>query len=68
MSFATLERAVLAEAKSVLNNRGLRKKDIIEWSTGDVKAEDGEVVVRCPELGVNVCVKKEHDKRKEKKV
>jgi hypothetical protein len=64
MSFATLETAVLNEARVVLNNRKLRKKDIIEWSTGDVKAEDGEVVVRCPDIGVNVVVPKEHDKRK----
>ena len=60
---ATLERAVLAGARDVLNNRKLRMKDIMEWSTGDIKLLDGEVCVRVPDPGVNVCVKTECDKR-----
>jgi hypothetical protein len=64
MSFATLERAVLNEARVVLNNRKLRKADIQEWSTGAVKANDREVVVNCPDIGVNVCVLAAMDKRK----
>jgi hypothetical protein len=64
MSMATLERAVLAGAKDVLHNRGLRMKDIMEWSTGDITPQDGEVCVRVPDPGVNVCVKIECDKRK----
>ena len=63
MSFATLERAVLAGAKVALNNTRLKMKDVLEWSTGTVKAEDGEVVVHVPDPGVNVCVKRENDKR-----
>lgn len=64
MSMATLERAVLAGAKIVFNNPKLRMKDILEWSTGKVKAEEGEVVARVDDPGVYVAISKEHDKRK----
>lgn len=64
MSMATLERAVLAGAKITFNNPKLRMKDILEWSTGTVKAEAGEVVARVDDPGVNVAIKKEMDKRK----
>ena len=64
MSFASLERAVLHEARLILNNKRLRKADIQEWSTGPITAGKGEVVFRCPDIGVNVAVLKEHDKRK----
>ena len=63
MSMQTLERAILAEAKTVLNNPKLKMKDIMEWSTGPVKAEDGEVIVELPGLGVNVAVAKSNDLR-----
>lgn len=63
MSFATLERAVLKEARIVLSNPKLRQKDIIEWSSGRVDAGLDEVAVRLPELGVAVVVLKECDKR-----
>ncbi len=64
MSMATLEREILANAKVVLCNKKLRMKDILEWSTGDVKAKnDDEVVVRIANPGVNICVKKELDKQ-----
>jgi hypothetical protein len=45
-------------------------KDIMEWSTLDIKSQDGEVCVRVPDPGVNgggewfwVAVKTECDKR-----
>ena len=63
MSMATLERAILAGARLVLKNPKLRQKDILEWSTGRCKPEDGEVEVRVDDPGVWVCVLKEHDKR-----
>ena len=63
MSMATLERAVLAGAKTVLNNPRLKMKDILEWSTGDITPQDGEIVVHVPDPGVFVAVKKENDKR-----
>ena len=64
MSFRSLESAICAELRNVLNNRSIRVKDILEWSTGDVKGEEGEIVVCIPNYLVNVCVKKELDKRK----
>jgi hypothetical protein len=63
MSMATLERAILAGARKVLNNPKLRKMDIMEWSTGDIEPADGEIVVNVPDPGVFVAVKQEHDKR-----
>ena len=63
MSMATLERAVLAGARIVLNNPKLKMKEIQEWSTGKIDPQAGEVVVRVPDPGVFVAVKKESDKR-----
>lgn len=67
MSMATLERAILAGARGVLENPKLRRKDIMEWSSGKVLPQPGEVVVRIPDPGVWVAVKNECDKRKAKK-
>lgn len=64
MSMATLERAVLAGARLVLENPKLKMKEILEWSTGSIKTEPGEITIRVPDPGVNVAVKKECDKRK----
>lgn len=56
MSMKTLEAAILKELREITKKPKLRQKDIVEWSTGDVKAEkEGEVVVRLPVMGVNVC-------------
>lgn len=63
MGIHEVESAITAEARVVLNNRKLRVKDLNEWSTGELKAGEGEVVIKLPELKVNVCVAKEHDKR-----
>jgi hypothetical protein len=64
MSMATLERAILAGAKRILKNTKLKHADILEWSTGEVKAkDDSEIVLRVDDPGVNVCVLKTHDKR-----
>jgi high-affinity K+ transport system ATPase subunit B len=64
MGMRELERLICASARVVLNNRKLRVKDIMEWSTGEINPQDGEVVIRVADLGVWVAVKKEHDKRK----
>lgn len=63
MSFATLERMVLAGAKIFFNNRKLRLKDLMEWSTGELKPAEGEVAGYIPDPGVWVCIKQELDKR-----
>jgi hypothetical protein len=64
MSMATLERAILAGAQTVLKNPRLKKKDILEWNSGDIKAQEGEVVIYVGDPGVYVAVNKKHDKRK----
>ncbi len=63
MSLKTLEREILAKAKIATNNPKLRMKDILEWSTGDVKPEEGEIVLRLDNPGVNICIKQELSKK-----
>lgn len=57
MGMRELEAAVLAEAKIVTGNSKLRMKDIMEWSTGEVKPQAGEELFFLPELKVNIAVK-----------
>ena len=59
MSLQTLERAILAELKTVAKNPKIKMADIMEWSTGDITPQEGEVLVRLPDLRVNTCLKKE---------
>ena len=59
MSMRSLETAILAELREVVGKRSIRLKDIQEWSTGDVKIQDGETLVILPDLKVNVAVKTE---------
>ena len=63
MSMQALERQIRLEAAEILANPKLRIKDLLEWSAGPVEAGEGEIVIRCERLGVNVCVAAEHDKR-----
>lgn len=63
MSLASLEREILAEAKTAFNNKKLRLKDLLEWSTAKVKPRNGEAVLKLDDLKVNVRVAKDHDKR-----
>lgn len=57
MSMRSLEKAVLEEAKEITGNKNLKMKDIMEWSTGEIKAQNGETLYRLPDLGVNIVVK-----------
>ena len=61
MRMASLERAILFDAKRFFNNKKLRMKDIMEWSTGDIMPQDGEVVERVN--GIYVAIKTGDDKR-----
>lgn len=63
MSLATLERAIWQEAKKVLNNSKMKLRELLEWSTGTIKPQDGEVVVFLPENRVNIAVPSSCDKR-----
>jgi len=56
MGLRNLEAAILAELKQVANNSKIRQKDIVEWSTGMVKAQEGETYFHLPNLDVHVCV------------
>lgn len=65
MSLTTMEREITWAARHMLNNQKLRVKDIMEWSTTEVKPGTGEVVIFLPHpLSVYVAVMKECDKRK----
>ena len=57
MSMATLERAILAEAKIITDNKKLRMKDIMEWSTGDIKPQQDEKLFYLPDMKINIAVK-----------
>lgn len=63
MSLRSLESAILANARHLFVNGRLRLKDIMEWSSGEIKPQAGEVTERLPEIGAWVTIKKEHDKR-----
>lgn len=63
MSLRQLESAITAEARRVFHNPRLRVKDLMEWSTGEIKPHDGEVVERMPLNRVFVAIKSELDKR-----
>jgi hypothetical protein len=59
MSMRSLESAVLAELREVSGKRSLRLKDVMEWSTGDVKVNPDETLFRLPDLAINCAVKTE---------
>jgi len=59
MSMATLERAILAELKTVAKNPKLKTKDILEWRCGDIEPQEGETVLNLPGMGVHCAIKKE---------
>ena len=57
MSMQSLEREILREAKEVTGNKKLRMKDIMEWSTGEVKPQEGEKLFHLPKLAINIAIK-----------
>ena len=57
MGIRQLEAEILHELKIVANNKKLRQKDIMEWSSGNIKAHDGEEVYHLPELKMDVAIK-----------
>jgi hypothetical protein len=63
MSMRSLESAITYEACRFFNNPKLRVKDLMEWSTGEIAAREGEVVARMALNGVHVAIKTECDKR-----
>ena len=63
MSLSGLETQIWRECQSVLQNRKMRKKDLLAWSTGDVTPGDGEIAIRIEYLGVNAVVSAPLDRR-----
>ena len=57
MGIRNLEAQILAELREVAGKRSIRQKDIMEWSTGNVKVEEGETHYFLPHLGIHVAVK-----------
>ncbi len=57
MGIQSLEQEVLAEAKIVTGNKKLRMKDIMEWSTSKIKAQENEKLYKLPKLGIHIAVK-----------
>lgn len=57
MSMRELEAAILVELKQVAKNSQIRQKDIMEWSTGEIKPWEGETHFFLPILGVHICAK-----------
>lgn len=57
MSMRDLERVIWAELKVVTGNSKIRLKDIMEWSTGPIEAENGEKLIHLPDMNVNVAYK-----------
>ena len=63
MSLRSFESAITYAARQHFNNQKLRVKDLMEWSSGEIKPEEGEVAAFLPSHGVWVAIKSEHDKR-----
>ena len=57
MSMKDLERAILSELRVVAKKNKLRMKDVMEWSTSEVKAQGGETYYYLPSLKVHCAVK-----------
>lgn len=52
MSLATLEREIVAQARIALKNPRLRRRDLLEWCSGELKAEgEDEIVVYLEDPG-----------------
>jgi len=54
MAMSGFERQILQELRERTGIRKLKEKDMLEWSTGDIKPKDGETIIRLPFSGVNV--------------
>ena len=63
MSMRSLESAITTEARIVFNNKKLRIKDLLEWSTCGIAPRATEVVELMPSNKVYVAISVEHDKR-----
>ena len=63
MSIATLETMIWHECQNILQNKKMKKKDLMEWSTDLIIPQDREIVLRIEHLGIYAAVPAELDKR-----
>ena len=68
MSLNSLETTVWRECQRLLENSKMRKKDLLEWSTGDIEPREGEILIHIPSLSINVVVLASLDKRKKEQL
>ena len=57
MGIREINAAILRELRIVAKNSKIRQKDIMEWSSGEIKAHEGEKLYVLPDLKINVAVK-----------
>ncbi len=57
MSVASLEKAIVKELRTVAKNEKIKLKHLMEWSTGELKAQEGETLFFLPDLKVYCAVK-----------
>ena len=57
------ESMIWRECQAILKNSKMKKKDLLEWSTGEVAPGEGEIAVRIESIGVNAVVSAEFDRR-----
>jgi len=57
MGLRQLEAEILAELHAATGNKKLRQKDIMEWRTAEIEAQDGETLIHLPGMGVYVAYK-----------
>lgn len=57
MSYKGLEIGIIEELRIIAKNNKLKGKDLMEWSTSPVKAQEGETLYFLPGLKVYCAVK-----------
>lgn len=63
MSIALLEKEIVEHVRVLVCNPKFKRKDLMEWSTGEVIPAADEVTVYDDLLKLTVCLKKSMDKR-----
>lgn len=63
MGMKEIEADILRELKEVSKDKSIRQKDIMEWSTGEIKAEDGETLYKLLGLGISCAVKNKENRK-----
>lgn len=57
MGIRQFKSCILEELRVVAQNSRIHQRDIVEWSTGEIKAQDGETLYFLPEMRVHVAVR-----------